>query len=73
VGRDTSITFVVDETVNKVEEKEKNEDKIMGAKMTFTTSAFSSASDIMAAMGAASAADGKKPSSCVDSEQWTLS
>ncbi|KAJ5237945.1 hypothetical protein N7489_008036 [Penicillium chrysogenum] len=71
--RDTSITFVVDETVNKVEEKEKNEDKIMGAKMTFTTSAFSSASDIMAAMGAASAADGKKPSSCVDSEQWTLS
>ncbi|KAJ5503721.1 hypothetical protein N7463_006595 [Penicillium fimorum] len=54
----------VDENGNKVEEKEKNEEQITGAKMTFKTSAFCTSSDIIAAMGAASAADGKKPSKC---------
>ncbi|KAJ5185492.1 hypothetical protein N7472_010332 [Penicillium cf. griseofulvum] len=60
----------VDENVDRVEEKEKNEDRITGAKMTFSTDVFCSASDIIAAMGAASAADGKKPSGCVEFKSW---
>jgi hypothetical protein len=60
----------VDENMKKVEEKEKNEDRITGAKMSFKTDSFCSASDIIAAMGAASAADGKKPSGCVPSGEW---
>ncbi|KXG46783.1 uncharacterized protein PGRI_035290 [Penicillium griseofulvum] len=60
----------VDENVDRVEEKEKNEDRITGAKMTFSTDVFCSASDIIEAMGAASAADGKKPSGCVKNKGW---
>jgi hypothetical protein len=75
-GRCGTITdwgcMFVDENVNKVEEKEKNEDQVTGAKMTFKTQAFCSSSDIIEAMGAASAADGKKPSRCVESEKWML-
>ncbi|OQE19221.1 hypothetical protein PENFLA_c019G03579 [Penicillium flavigenum] len=67
-GRCGTITdwgcMFVDENVNKVEEKEKNEDQITGAKMTFLTQAFCSASDIIEAIGAASAADGRKSSNC---------
>lgn len=67
-GRCGSITDwgckFVDQNADKVEEKEKNEDQIAGAIMTFKTSLACSATDIREAMGSASAADGKKPYSC---------
>ncbi|KAJ5922315.1 hypothetical protein N7516_010018 [Penicillium verrucosum] len=62
----------VDENVKKVEEKEKNEDQITGAKMTFHTNSFCSSYDIIAAMAVSSAADGKKPEKCFESPKWML-
>lgn len=75
-GRCGTITdwgcMFVNENVEKVEDKEDNEDQITGAKMTFKTQVFCDADDIIEAMGAASADDGKKPSSCVESEKWMI-
>ncbi|PKY06685.1 hypothetical protein P168DRAFT_117252 [Aspergillus campestris IBT 28561] len=62
----------VDRDVNKVEEKEKNEDQIMGAKMTFDTQFFCSTDDIIEAMGAASADNGHKPKECFESPKFIL-
>ncbi|PLN75624.1 hypothetical protein BDW42DRAFT_180359 [Aspergillus taichungensis] len=62
----------VDRDVKKVEEKEKNEDRIEGAKMTFQTQMFCSQDDIMEAMGAASADNGHKPSECFQSPKFIL-
>lgn len=62
----------VDREVNRVEDKEDNEDQIMGAKMTFTTQTFCMPGDIIAAMAVASAADGKKPDECFESDKFML-
>jgi hypothetical protein len=62
----------IDEEGNKVEDKEENEDQIKGAKMTFKTTFDCTSDDVIAAMGAASAADGKKPSQCEESEKWMI-
>lgn len=60
-----------DEDGVKVEEKEKNEDRIKGARMTFETAGTCSGNNIMEAMKVASAV-GKGPDECIDAPEWIL-
>ncbi|PGH16529.1 hypothetical protein AJ79_01634 [Helicocarpus griseus UAMH5409] len=61
----------VDENAKKVEEKEKNEDQIKGAIMTFVTAGTCSGSHIKRAMKVASAAE-KGPDDCINPPDWIV-